>query len=774
MQHEHSTPWGADQIYCETASVDVSPTNATVPFIPESPETCRSQPRMSPLNLDLQNENSTRIPGFRFNGDWPMLPAPAHPDVVVDHQLDESSSIDLQDDSSEGLTTVSVPDLIEDRQDSWSSVGSAEGKAVEPWSKFNLRLPGISCRECGASFTGEWQKGNHSRHVRHKHAPPQQDPRLQCEVCHKWFHRSDAKKEHQRKKHGDHGESPPRMTHVNESNPASSHPDIPTEASLDRTALGAWINSQDPRLVYSGEPSASPVASVLQPSMIFVENPYIPKDMVSGILRLLDPRVDPTFTNRIFNGLDLVIGNLFERFPNDPLIIGFIKALRRTDLGFQLCFASSSSSSNVFTHWTLASSDVGAISCANGSVQSTQSPGQAPHPSSSLLQTPYSPPGGISNSRGKGRSGRDKPQNSIGLGSHHPRKTDSRRLLACPNKKHCEADGQRPLCRFEGAVNMWGVMQHLRSRDHRHFLPSLSVCRMCWKFSTHEGSSQNLCISGNCKRRPQPRGPRVAEHWRDLFREIYPESARIPNPYVDDPGWTEAGPSTTANSVIVQELTQPQNDLPFLGDGLGKNDTAPFLTLTPFAPRPNGMIFNPEEERAGQIAEAAAMEVIQRLCNSFQSGSDSLYQSMDQLMSEARPLESPHLQELSDRFRDIASDLLARLRTSAEARLQLRPQQDLPHFTHDDSTYFCAASPFQSSPDSFQDSTYGSWLKLPLQNDRHSSAPPSSSFRPEEYTIPPELSGLSPGLNLAAARPFPMTSQFEMVRSHSYGSLPPQ
>jgi hypothetical protein len=62
----------------------------------------------------------------------------------------------------------------------------------------------ITCDYCDAQFTGRYNKGNCSRHVRQQHArkSAQQTSDCVCRICDKHFARQDARRKHEWKKHG--------------------------------------------------------------------------------------------------------------------------------------------------------------------------------------------------------------------------------------------------------------------------------------------------------------------------------------------------------------------------------------------------------------------------------------------------------------------------------------------------------------------------------------------------------------------------------------------
>jgi len=65
----------------------------------------------------------------------------------------------------------------------------------------------LHCALCSASFTGDYRKGNLSRHMRLKHGDD--DRKYNCEGCRKVFKRQDARLKHYRKHHPELSSGPP-------------------------------------------------------------------------------------------------------------------------------------------------------------------------------------------------------------------------------------------------------------------------------------------------------------------------------------------------------------------------------------------------------------------------------------------------------------------------------------------------------------------------------------------------------------------------------------
>ncbi|ORY11740.1 hypothetical protein BCR34DRAFT_587737 [Clohesyomyces aquaticus] len=669
----------------------ISPTGLTNPLFSGSPEQCEPQPCLrqpSPMSLGMGEYAST----FYHLSNSSRLP------------LAGKISFDTFDD------TQSIPSLVDDcgsRQNSGSSVTSTFLYHDGPWSSCNPRQPApserlleISCEECGTIFTGNYRKGNLSRHARHAHAATHQDFRLRCRVCDKKYQRTDARKAHERKKHGLHGGCSSADEHV-ASNSPSPEPTCSGSSPSNHLDEGFDIQSVD----LENTALLGPI-SLSQPSIFLSQNPYISDGLLRGLVNRLDVRKNPNQMNSFCNVLDLLAVNLAQRFPGHPLVSGLLRALPRLDYGFQAQIPHLSGF--VSDQWTLAWNDAEVTTYAGGMSDSARSPHFSSEPPPNLSS--WSPSEGDSSGRGQEQDSRGKKGSRGKTKSLKHKKPTNQRLLACPIDKHCAAYGIRPVCSFKGAANLWELRQHLGCRDHKRSLPDLSYCRICWKFSLKPGDCADSHDSSG-PRPPQPRGiGRVAAHWLDLYWKIHPDSTREPSPYVDDPRWRE----TSSPAGVRAGPTVEQRQQSFLDRGLVDN-VQPFPIAS----------FNALDEQTGQFAEAAAMHAIDVLCNSLQEGSDQLCQSMHTLMSASGPLESPHLQMLSDRFREIAERFLARLQNSAATVLEPIPEGLFP--TDESGGYLSAPSPFHSSP-SGQGSVTGSgsspYLSIPQPNFRHSSAPP--------------------------------------------------
>jgi hypothetical protein len=107
------------------------------------------------------------------------------------------------------------------------------------------------------------------------------------------------------------------------------------------------------------------------------------------------------------------------------------------------------------------------------------------------------------------------------------------KFFACPIHKDFEIHNRRPTqdCgKFNGAANLCLVVSHLRRKAHCHFLPYLIRCRDCWEFIVVQEEYENVHRQGRCQPMAQPKGSRVADSWKDLYRKIFPHSQRIPSP----------------------------------------------------------------------------------------------------------------------------------------------------------------------------------------------------------------------------------------------------
>lgn len=108
------------------------------------------------------------------------------------------------------------------------------------------------------------------------------------------------------------------------------------------------------------------------------------------------------------------------------------------------------------------------------------------------------------------------------------------RRMACPIHKHNELHGHSSSCNWVGGKDMYDVAKHLRSYEHRHDVSMCLQCTNCWSYVTDPSSYFTVHMRGLCDRRSKglirwgvygDRGSR----WQVLYRQIYPQSTRIPN-----------------------------------------------------------------------------------------------------------------------------------------------------------------------------------------------------------------------------------------------------
>ncbi|KAF2691476.1 hypothetical protein K458DRAFT_975 [Lentithecium fluviatile CBS 122367] len=244
-------------------------------------------------------------------------------------------------------------------------------------------------------------------------------------------------------------------------------------------------------------------------------------DRLLKMLAVLNPQTNPSRANSFFNGLDILVGDLRNRFPNDYVVFGLVRALERLELFYQLNFVKASTNLN---QWSLVSGE--AEDGTDGAIAKDESHIADCSPSGLNSATASHP--GQHSKDGQFTSG---DQNS----NEGPRLSGKRRIqlqkkgrrLACPIRRHQEVHGQDITCGFDGAANMWGVTQHLRTLKHSH--PFIALCRHCWIYVTDQEEYHNVHKNSLCALDSQPRGLRVPELWQKLYRSIYPGSNRIPS-----------------------------------------------------------------------------------------------------------------------------------------------------------------------------------------------------------------------------------------------------
>ncbi|KAF2792952.1 hypothetical protein K505DRAFT_48118 [Melanomma pulvis-pyrius CBS 109.77] len=404
----------------------------------------------------------------------------------------------------------------------------------DPWSQYSRRDPGTMCALCGHRFTGSSHKVNARRHVRNSHASLQ----------HSFFTARENPLGMSVLKDGKHchglgqGVGWPTPESITpsfgigrlHSATSAKYPDL----SLPGSSLQNLATYKSSHIFTVSSPiQASAAASTSNPFSVDFDHQSYVQERMAYLISQLDPRTYPNRVNDFFNGLDIVIGDLRERFPDDLLTLGMQNALVRLENQYLLnCVHNASKTSQ-----SELSSNIDTCAPAiDGEASSSTQPSGAS--SSTTQKDSTTRPVNGSDAPDQETSTPNRQQDAIQARSgRRKEKKKKNRPLACPIKKHYEAHNQRPLCDFKGGY-MSEVAQHLRTRVHRPFLPILTLCRACWAYAISEGEYNNVHRNGHCNQGEQPRKEKAAEIWLDLYRKIYPQSERIPSPYVDDRTWT--------------------------------------------------------------------------------------------------------------------------------------------------------------------------------------------------------------------------------------------
>ncbi|KAH7076093.1 hypothetical protein FB567DRAFT_596717 [Paraphoma chrysanthemicola] len=399
------------------------------------------------------------------------------------------------------------------------------------------------------------------------------------------------------------------------------------------------------------------IPQTLQSYIVECDNPAVAAGRLSFLLSALDPTVHPRTANNFFNGLDLVLGSLASRFPDDVVVLGLVDAVRRLD---RLCIVN-------FDHFSMS---VDQWASPNANITST--PRVTPTEEG---RTSFSDSSGVAPSR---TSGNDTPNSSTPNAplrsspdnpsdptiEHVPRKKRKRargRLLACPVRKNCQLRLVESSCNFTGADTMWAITQHLNSRRHQHDVAFVRLCRVCWTYVTSVTEYDIRHNHGRCLQATQPRGHRVEAQWYSLYLKLYPYAAQLPSPYVDETTTRPAEPDPNRNAFLIEPLPTPEFDF----NGISSDQS--FLDVHPRTLHDGIQQMAPLSQSSyidvRQQAEASAIALFtQMLSEHVHEPHDLMNHHMGQFTGSANYMNADDIDAFADRFYAQANGLVHRLR----------------------------------------------------------------------------------------------------------------
>ncbi|KAH7374393.1 hypothetical protein BKA66DRAFT_468429 [Pyrenochaeta sp. MPI-SDFR-AT-0127] len=406
-----------------------------------------------------------------------------------------------------------------------------EDSGAVPWRTVNLRSPGSICAFCGSPFNGIDHKQSVIAHIRQHHPESLQAQSSGAGCTHKALHlRRD-----------------PKASYIatNRDSLIDSHFEASKELNAtwpigklvksahDFDAIGLWRYRD-----FSASRRALKAKPATQPRLIDDNNPNIPHDRFLFLLNSLDPKVHPTRSNDFFNSLDIIVGNLVDKFPGDIAVHGIQLALAHLARLYQLNFGGSSIKVNQST----------SIAVHNGARVCAIRQHGGDSPSSNASSSSLHSNNGVTNQKtnnsklngSKGMIPGKTPKNDLKKPRRKQTPGNGRLLLACPFRKNCEVNGQDPSCTFGGSADMSSVTQHLKTRAHRQALDFLALCRNCWHYVLDQREYRDHHGVSQCSRRAQPRESLVASHWHSLYRTLFPDSGRLPSPYIGNTIWQSA------------------------------------------------------------------------------------------------------------------------------------------------------------------------------------------------------------------------------------------
>ncbi|KAF2267165.1 hypothetical protein CC78DRAFT_577365 [Lojkania enalia] len=509
------------------------------------------------------------------------------------------------------------------------------------------RVQSLSCPYCEANFTGQHGKSNRTRHLKYKHSSSPSDPSLQCEQCHQWFNRTDAKKVHLRR------------AHQQEQNPEIGNRSIEYNQDRDISIIAKDSGSymiESTALIVNKIRNESPSTAMFQPQVLSVDpftshgasmSPFIQRPDTVSILRILHYSLSPLQFGLIFENLHYVIKDMMTSLPYDTFACGFVSALIKLNAlveaeNFHHCYSVKTSYVSCHTQ--------GCSRFANGE-QSPCSVNSTPSFSNSQDATSTIPSNteiGVSV---------DPNRTRITSNVRVPPLDKTSRCFACPVEKYYQSHGQPSPCDYAGAQSMWYIAQHLKSPVHRYRL--LNLCRECWEYYL-----DSECMNSHGQKLVQPRGIAQENQWIDLFQKLYPSATSVPYPYVDELGGPTGLPSSNSantsniHSSFSMGTSQEHQISPSpISQGRRRWPSSP--------PQDPGQsqALTPNRE----VSETAAMDtLLQILSSSIYQASDLFSSCVYRLLGEYGPLTPEQTHEIREL-------LLERVSATCELLLENAP-----------------------------------------------------------------------------------------------------
>ncbi|OAL48364.1 hypothetical protein IQ07DRAFT_589167 [Pyrenochaeta sp. DS3sAY3a] len=527
-----------------------------------------------------------------------------------------------------------------------------------PWTVHCVRLPGSICAFCGVSFTGKDHLKQVSVHIRLRHVSQTKSSSTSSQLSTISPSLQTAKPSDRVASKSDDAS----MFNVTKAkNIELGHDTQFMNHDMFLRAMGSWVDfdaqkwreehrPHNSRMIFNG-PS--------HPRLIDADGSIIPQDRLLFLLNNLDPNVYPQRSVDFFDGLRRITNNLTSRFPEDNVVSGIQNALTTLENAWRLNFGTSLvQAANNTAHRATKDAKVCMITQNNDHT--------TPQNDSSWLPLENNTSGNpsLNQSRTDGYNGRDS-RSFENIQESKEKRNDTMNaapLLGCPFQKDSEVHNRGNRCGFQGAPNMWGITQHLKTRTHPESRSCLMLCRQCWEYTMDPIHYQNFHHPGHCPRTPQPRKLRVAEHWRSLYRTVCPYSERIPSPYVGNNDWTAANPPDSSLS-----RPSPQNiDFDFNSFNAGNSFLEQNLPAAIDGPPPTSIAHSSAVNATDRDAEIVAIGLFsQMLSEHVQQPFNQLDVSMQSLIQRTRYMEPDELNAFSSHVRSRVHDILDVLQTQA-------------------------------------------------------------------------------------------------------------
>ncbi|KAH7390972.1 hypothetical protein DE146DRAFT_150765 [Phaeosphaeria sp. MPI-PUGE-AT-0046c] len=471
----------------------------------------------APITLsNYGTEDDPYYPGARLD-----RPDPSHTITDYSHLVDQSTPNITKYDE----TTYHVPRYPKAATVTDSLHPGTVTSEARSFTRSYKKHPSVSsqsglttCNQCGAEFSGRYQRGNCARHVRQQHSEKEVQVSMDCvcRVCKQEFKRQDARRKHEWKKHG-----------LEDTKPLSRRPFLPRRPLAQDSSSHAGTYDTPSEEGTLTCPPTTKGQNTVEARYCVPDPSYRAYEKFSTARKHLDNEQYNIFCDVVLARGKYIVerlrsgrSSLHDMFSQE--LRGLSKQLlRRQQRSLKV---DPDTEEDQVDAQSNADSQHGGNSCSRLTVGNAPSRRRASTASSRFNPYPR-------------RSSKKSDEDPLLAILRSSTQQEEEQSLDCPiHKWHLMHRNESP-CNGCGKPYMNGVRQHLLptySQQHRGNILFMQRCDTCkedfidealWNRGRHD--------TGNCVARSQPKGNNLM-CWARLFLKIYPEEHRIPSPYRND------------------------------------------------------------------------------------------------------------------------------------------------------------------------------------------------------------------------------------------------